>query len=322
MKENKKLKSMRLKYMHDIPNAGDSFSLVLARRYFSDNIIPCSREALTVPNLIFVGSFLRSTDAYSHICGAGCISSDPSVFKLPAAPKAVHCVRGPLTAELLESLGVRCPSIYADPGILAPELYPKKTSPTHKIGIIPHHLDAHLPWVDSCRDKGMLIIDALSPLDEYFEKLHRCEIVLSSSLHGIIFAHAYGIPALWIELSDNVIGNGFKFYDYYLSLGINPEKVNRVRITESTDPDEIAKSATVADQSKLIPPLKEAIHNAIEHLHQDQIYSNIRNVLLPLNSHNRGEFSTMIKRYLNRSTWYQPLKEYLRSHGIIFKKKL
>ncbi len=293
----KKLKTIHLKFYHDCPNAGDQFSLALAQYYFSANVIPCSRRPLTVPNLILVGSYLIAADAYSHVCGAGFISSEPSWSKLVSAPKSIHCVRGPLTAELLEKMGIPCPKIYSDPGILAPKLYPRKNSANNMVGIIPHFLDANLPWISSCRNRGIPIIDALCPLDRYFAEIHQCEIILSSSLHGIIFAHAYGIPALWIELSDNVIGDGFKFYDYYLSLGIPPEKVKRVRVIEDTDPYEISKLATIGDQSKLIAPLEEAIINTLNQLRRDQRYITIKNTLIPLNRHNRKWIFDTLSKY-------------------------
>ena len=41
----------------------------------------------------------------------------------------------------------------------------------------------------------------------------------------LIFAHAYGIPAAWIRLSGQVLGDGFKFLDYCSSIGIAAKDV-------------------------------------------------------------------------------------------------
>jgi hypothetical protein len=46
-----------------------------------------------------------------------------------------------------------------------------------------------------------------------------CRAILSSSLHGIIAAHAYGVPATWVKPSDRPKGDGFKFLDYWASMG-------------------------------------------------------------------------------------------------------
>ncbi len=301
--KQKKLNLLFLKFYQEYPNAGDQFSFVLARHYFSSSIISSTKKSINTPNLILVGSYLNKSDEHSHICGAGFIATDPSKSKLAIAPKAIHCVRGPLTAELLENQGIPCPEVYADPGILAPNLYPRKTLPRTKIGIIPHFLDANLPWIDRCRGEGISIIDVLSPLEKYFEDLHRCEIILSSSLHGLIFAHACGIPALWIELSDNVFGDGFKFYDYYLSLGRKPDEVRRVRVTEDINPNDIAKLATLEDQSRLMQPLKEAMSNTIKQLRLDQRKACVKNIFIPLISHKYKKGIKTLKTFKPRKTW-------------------
>lgn len=46
-----------------------------------------------------------------------------------------------------------------------------------------------------------------------------CEYVLSTSLHGVIIAHAYKIPSLWIR-KGYIDTDGFKFHDYFTSVDI------------------------------------------------------------------------------------------------------
>jgi hypothetical protein len=66
---------------------------------------------------------------------------------------------------------------------------------------------------------------------------------LSSSLHGLIVAETYGIPALWITVTDKVIGGRFKFHDYYLGTGREPP-----------DPIPWEKALKVADRHFTEPP--------------------------------------------------------------------
>lgn len=48
------------------------------------------------------------------------------------------------------------------------------------------------------------------------EKILSCKLVLSSSLHGIVFAEAFGVPARWLELPGSKKSEkGFKYHDYY-----------------------------------------------------------------------------------------------------------
>ena len=67
----------------------------------------------------------------------------------------------------------------------------------HKIGIIPHYLDE--PYVrKSYGGKYHIISMNTWDIEKLVDDILSCEVILSSSLHGIIFAHSYGIPAYHI----------------------------------------------------------------------------------------------------------------------------
>lgn len=248
--------AVHLKYFQKYPNAGDQFSRQAAEHYFSQNLIPCNEDPTEEPNLLLLGSILEWADGRSYICGTGLLQPES---QLRAAPKSINCVRGPLTALSLQRQGLEVPLCYGDPGILAPKIFPPEGSSRARIGIVPHYVDRTSPWLEFCRERGVIIIDPLSPLEAYFHDLQHCEVVLASSLHGIIFAHAYGKPALWIELSDGVLGNGFKFFDYYASIGVPADKVTRFRVAERTDPYEAAKLASLADHRELLASVEAAM---------------------------------------------------------------
>jgi pyruvyltransferase len=274
----KKLDCVHLKFYQRYPNIGDQFSPAVARHFFSDNVVGCDGQALSVPNLILVGSFLHYADALSHVCGTGFISAEPK-YLLRTAPQAVYCVRGPLTGHLLKKQGVKAPALYGDPGILAPLIYPQPSHASATIGLIPHYRDAGSEWVQRCRDRGVRIIDVFAPPERFFAELNQCGVILSSSLHGIIFAHAYGKQALWVELSSNVIGDGFKFYDYYASLGMRPDTVQRVRAERNTDPYAIAALARPASHAMLRAWLQEGIERAIHQLESLDMSASSDNVV-------------------------------------------
>ncbi len=247
-----------LKTFQQTHNAGDVLSIKIAKHYFSNEIRQISNQPTKENNLILIGSIIEWADEMSYICGGGLLL--PS-SKLAFKPKKVNLVRGPLTELYLSRQGIKTKKLYGDPGVLAPELFPASQKTQYKIGIIPHYIDANHPWVKQLEQQNdILVIDVTAPLDIFFNQLQSCEIILSSSLHGIIFAHAYAKPALWIELSNKVIGDGFKFFDYYLSLGISQEKVTRVKINENQNPDHLSKLATTADHTELLNAVSEAIN--------------------------------------------------------------
>ena len=92
--------------------------------------------------------------------------------------------------------------------------------PKHEVGIVPHYVDyKHVEPV-----AGVPIIDVRMNWQKTIDYITNCETIVSSCLHGIIIAEAYGIPAVWVKVTDKVIGGSFKFDDYYLSTGRKPVK--------------------------------------------------------------------------------------------------
>lgn len=56
-------------------------------------------------------------------------------------------------------------------------------------------------------------------VEKTINEICSCRFIYSSSLHGLIVSHAYGIPALWFEHT-RLTGDRFKFYDYFSSVCI------------------------------------------------------------------------------------------------------
>ena len=187
-------------------------------------------------NLQMVGSTLGDVNENSILCGAGAISINQRIRN---KPYKIISVRGPLTRELCIKQGIDCPPVYGDPAMLLPLFYnPRPSTYIHtgsqKVGLIPHYVDKENGIVKQlAKNQEIHVIDILlSPnkfgkmsveneWKKWIDELCSCDCVISSSLHGLIIAEAYGIPTLWVKFSDEINGDDFKFYDYYASIGLS-----------------------------------------------------------------------------------------------------
>lgn len=170
--------------------------------------------------VLAIGSIIKFAKAGDQVWGAGCPSADHVI-----QPEAVfHAVRGPLTRQMVLEAGGDCPPVYGDPAWLLPLVYPnRKPRKTHRLGLIRHftHRDREITLGDDVRE--IEIIRAGKPgIEAFLDEMLGCEAIVSSSLHGVIIANAYGIPARLATFEDTdrqIHGDGMKFDDYFLSIG-------------------------------------------------------------------------------------------------------
>ncbi len=69
----------------------------------------------------------------------------------------------------------------------------------------------------------MKVIDITAPLPDVLREVAGCDAIVSSSLHGVIFAHAYGVPAARVGTMKDPGGDGVKYLDYFQSVDLEHE---------------------------------------------------------------------------------------------------
>jgi len=148
-------------------------------------------------------------------------------------PEQVCAVRGPLSRDIYLRHGIDCPEVYGDPALLCPWFHRGEGTKRYRLGIVPHYYDKASPHVDRLRKSpDVCVVDIENGVLQVIDEITRCERIVSSSLHGMVIADAYGIPSAWTQLSGQVAAQGFKFRDYLASVG--REGMEPVRLSGST----------------------------------------------------------------------------------------
>lgn len=208
-----------IKIFSDICNFGDVLGLIICKK-----LLPQLNFKVVKPyeycdnlNLISIGSILKGADSNSIIWGAGFIDTNEH---LHSKPKAICAVRGPLSNKKIQQQGLETVKVLGDPAYLISIFFDEDIPTRFKYGIIPHYVDSNDHRIKNVKKReDVLIIDVQQDPVLVIKQIKSCSYILSSSLHGIICADAFNIPAVYIKLSENLAGNGFKFIDYFLSCG-------------------------------------------------------------------------------------------------------
>jgi pyruvyltransferase len=149
---------------------------------------------------------------HAVIWGTGCYRPDILVTNTPHTKYDVLAVRGNISRECLQSVGINAPERYGEPVWLLPSMFREEVEKRYELGIITHISDHQragpgAPMKESwvCFDipdhlrNDVVVIDTWHPptLEEMLAKLRlilSCRRIASRSFHGVVIAETYGIP--------------------------------------------------------------------------------------------------------------------------------
>ena len=208
---------------HPYANLGDALSAVIvsaiagypARRVGFDN--PSER-------MVAVGTIGHAQkNGTLHFWGAGLDATlnpvDRSLNRYTRPPNTeflIHAVRGRQTANVLREQGITVPDVFGDPVWFLPRVMPMgHVRKTHELGVVLHisELESADPQATvkqifqrysipaSLAGSVRLINTYTAPNFNAFEakveEIASCRRIVSTSLHGMVIAEAYGIPCGW-----------------------------------------------------------------------------------------------------------------------------
>lgn len=193
-------------------NFGDHLSQVIVDAAALNGGYTLNDEVLGPRRLLAIGSILHFAQDGDVIWGSG-INGKIALDRVTVRRLDVRAVRGPKTATILRNLGIEVPEVFGDPALLVPSFFSSRfrVTPSQDYIVIPNLHDLHLV-PDSERR-----VSPLMGWNKVVERIVKAKFVVASSLHGIILAEAFGVPARYVRFSQTEAQ--FKYDDYAQGTG-------------------------------------------------------------------------------------------------------
>ena len=204
-------------YSESSPNFGDVLNPWLYEKITGGAPVRV-KAGCNKDHVLAIGTVLNKANSSSIVWGAG--------GHAKKAPKEILALRGPLSAASLARLNVPSPSIYGDPGLLVARYYVPRVVQATDFTLVPHLHDYKLvnSWYKT--DREVRVLDLRSEVETILDQISSSSLVISSSLHGVVVSHSYGIPVAWAifqnDLADQSPIGTDKFVDYFLGIGVSP----------------------------------------------------------------------------------------------------
>jgi hypothetical protein len=220
------------------PNFGDDLTPWLLPHYGFVPVHRAPKEA----QLAGVGSIIEFLpDSYDGaVWGSGLIDARPRA--LPAA--TFLAARGHHTRELV---GGSDAIAVGDPGILV-ERHVKRPKVRWKLGVVPHGHHRSHEGIASFVSRGadqLHVVNVHQRAHTAVREIASCAVVLTTSLHGLVTADSFGIPAVWTLLEPPLEGGDFKFRDY--ESVVTPGQTRFIAFDDAMTIDQICRVARKVD---------------------------------------------------------------------------
>lgn len=191
-------------------NLGDALSPFIVKHILAE-VFSTIPDSPSTRKMFAIGSILNHASTGDTIWGSG-VNGIKSTADHVFENLDVRAVRGPKTRAFLHTRGIECPHIFGDPGILISRCIKRNLRPGSGELYIPHFSQGKV-------QQGGLRTEYTIGTDFYrfVDSIVSSDIVFSASLHGLVIAESYGVPAILTMTSKTE--NMFKFEDYYLGSG-------------------------------------------------------------------------------------------------------
>lgn len=198
---------VNLNYWDETKNLGDAICPVIVDYAAGQKGICRTQPVKSTKHLYAIGSVITAGCQDCTVWGSGILNLE-KLQRVRNRKLDVRAVRGPLTRLALMEYGYEVPEVYGDPGMLLPLIYDPAVKKQYPVSLITH-MDEEVTAQDDIHRISIRTEDYRS----FARQIKASELVISSSLHGIIFAEAYGVPAILLKPKCDL----FKYYDYYYS---------------------------------------------------------------------------------------------------------
>jgi len=193
-------------------NFGDLLGPMIVRRILERQGIEVQQGERSV-RLLSVGSVLRLAREGDVVWGSGAngksLDAQHDYSRLD-----IRAVRGPLTKAFLEAKGITVPSVFGDPGLLVSHLWTREeigaTARPEGTTVVPNLHD-----YEAMGDRSK-VVNPRGNVWDIVRRIACSKLVVGSSLHGIVIAEAFGVPA---RLVASRTEPAFKYEDYYRGTG-------------------------------------------------------------------------------------------------------